>query len=1016
LTQDVGFDQSLFTQEDSGRPVLVRNVVSHGQVALRVGLLKEVRFAVDPASTIDLTYQIRAYGAGTSATLTVACDDGAKYVALLPVGDGYVTAHISGSELHVPAKHSLVAAIVIEAGVRAPVYGAENRLAIQSFEIHGSKRASLRIRYPDIATSADGEARVAGVAFTSRKPVVIEIDPAPVAGSLEIADGAGTRRFTVDVPAGADRATIPHAVTAHPGLWEARLSSGMLVSAFHFLVAGDAPPHPRLLIGASRLEALRRDERLRTVVHQRATDLEATIVVSPGAGENIKRLSSTEVFSGQAMYFRLMQNYSNAISYNALDYRLNNDRHALDVARRVLLVMCGWETWTPPWHPAHGTSAYYEVGVATEKIAFGYDLIAAELLPEERAKVVSALWHNSIEPTVADYFTNDRMPSEASNHQAQSVGGALAAIGAAYGDAPEWDARLSGALARLSLQLERLLHGLLPGDGSEAEPVGYQDFSMQGISYGLAGLHVFGVRPQGSDQLAQAFWEPRYMQVSPAYFLESGDTAGILEVRSGYAWVTELSDSGDLRAFYNSASDRCLNPSSQRESGLHSDSAGASATGSAAGPAAAPPAVQCPLNKADLGLDQFLDLVCCSKEAAAPASVVPSSRVFAGHGTAALRTGWGPTDTLISLRVGPWFNHEHHDQGSFQVAAFGEVLIGEAGYSDYYRDPRYADYFTEAAGHNTILVDGDPFSQSGYDGRKWRAFADYPHFTATLLSDKIDYLAADLASAYRPRLKAFSREYLFLKPDLLIVNDRLQAEGGAHRYDWLLHVPPGLDVELDGQRATIRGHAASATIVSASDEQWLVQDTPIPLDAYTEFDRGQIPRRQELMLTSPPKSQAQMTVGMELNGARDGNAALRPLTTLSGTGFRRSAGTAQQQSALFRTQPGLLEIDGFESDGDLLAVMQNDNLSRVLAIRARSVRRNRESLIDSDRPMSSMVLDLGTDSVEVALNCDQAVAIQVGARKLREFLADGKPVRVLAGAPTATIALTQGAHHLRLRF
>src|SRR5207302_3333525 len=125
----------------------------------------------------------------------------------------------------------------------------------------------------------------------------------------------------------------------------------------------------------------------------------------------------------------------------------------------------------------------------------------------------------------------------------------------------------------------------------------------------------------------------------------------------------------------------------------------------------------------------------------------PPSRVFPLRGSAVLRSGWGEEDAVISLRAGPWFNHEHHDQGTFQVAAFGEKLIGEAGYSDYYKDPRYLDYFTQAPGHNTIVVDHNPFSQEDYDGRYWKALQLHPSITRQLFSERFDYLTADLAPA-----------------------------------------------------------------------------------------------------------------------------------------------------------------------------------------------------------------------------------------------------------------------------
>ncbi len=88
-------------------------------------------------------------------------------------------------------------------------------------------------------------------------------------------------------------------------------------------------------------------------------------------------------------------------------------------------------------------------------------------------------------------------------------------------------------------------------------------------------------------------------------------------------------------------------------------------------------------------------------------------------------------------------NHEHHDQGSFQLASHGALLVGEGSYADYYRDPNYKDYFSESAAHNVVLLDHDPFSQISYGGDYFKALSSHPRITSSLLSEHIAYLEAD---------------------------------------------------------------------------------------------------------------------------------------------------------------------------------------------------------------------------------------------------------------------------------
>ena len=105
---------------------------------------------------------------------------------------------------------------------------------------------------------------------------------------------------------------------------------------------------------------------------------------------------------------------------------------------------------------------------------------------------------------------------------------------------------------------------------------------------------------------------------------------------------------------------------------------------------------------------------------------LPSSRIFRDKGNAVFRSGWDKDAIVFLYRAGPNFNHHHADQGSFLLNAFGESLISEAGWSDYYKDPYYATFFTQAIGHSTVLVDGNPESQSIADTPQFAALNNYP--------------------------------------------------------------------------------------------------------------------------------------------------------------------------------------------------------------------------------------------------------------------------------------------------
>ena len=155
------------------------------------------------------------------------------------------------------------------------------------------------------------------------------------------------RRESRNLPAGTAVASLPLSASAQPGLWKAEIAQGPARTSFQFLVLGPIPGHPRLLLSPARIEELRSDSRyadLRKQVHHHAETLSAKIAFNPAAGDNIALMPSGRGIGptepGQLKpYIELAENYADAIAYNALDYRLNGNKAALDAARKALDAM-----------------------------------------------------------------------------------------------------------------------------------------------------------------------------------------------------------------------------------------------------------------------------------------------------------------------------------------------------------------------------------------------------------------------------------------------------------------------------------------------------------------------------------------------------------------------------------------------------------------------------------------------------------------------------------------------------
>lgn len=986
LAQDVGYDPSLYVEKQGGQAVLRHNFLSHGEPAPWFGMIRPLSFFADAHTQIELRYRLSLFCPMTQAEVMLAGADGKLYAAPLPSEPGEHSVTIGGAALHLNGETS-VQAVIVRGRLQHPPLHSQSEWILEAVLVHSQREAQVPLSAPQLDAAVDGS-------WVARKPVLAGGDlkivraSAALPAHISLYDSKGGLVSGRELAAGSLSASLPLDANAAPGLWRAEIQAGTGRTSFQFLVLGKVPAHPRLLLSESRIAALSHDPgyaALRAQIHHRAQALAKGLAYNTYAGTNIELMPSGEgiqpAMPGQLRpYIVLLQSYADAVAFNALDYRLSGSKSALAAARKALATMAAWETWVPPRFKSHGLYTYYEVGVITQRAAFGYDLIADELTPQEKDNAAAAFWKQAIFPAVEEYFSYNRDPIAASNWMANSVGGAIAAAVATAGDTPEWSEREAPALAKLQFAYGELLQNLFPGDGSEAEPYGYENFAMQGMSWAMSALRSLGIHPRGAERMIQGFWWPYYVTVNPDLQLDTGDFDGHATGLPGFAWGAEFSGIPELRAFY--------------DAGTHLDLSQGAVTGENG-------------HMLEEELNE-IDLACCSGPAPS-FNPPPPSRVFPLRGSAALRSGWAPDATVISMRAGPWFNHEHHDEGSFQVAAFGNELIGEAGYGSYYIDPRFPDYFTQASGHNTILIDGNPFSQAAFAPRYWAAF-QYPHFTAQVLSSGIDYLAADLAPAYDGKLEKYERQFFFLKPDILIVHDHVRAPQ-KHIFTWLLHAPPDTKLTDHGAFASIQANSAHADVLAAgANNSWIKQDTPIPVTEFINLDRQHIEPRQEVLLTSPSTADTQFLVGMKFAAGPAGSAPeMQSWSEKSGQGLRTTETGSQGASIVFRTGTGDLVLDSDDghalaTDGSVLA-QRGSGGNSWLAVGARSVKDGGKIIFRSAQP---------TDVAWERANGVTDLTVQAGAAATLEILCAEPPASVTLDGKSAPVLYERGMLTIKL--
>ena len=144
------------------------------------------------------------------------------------------------------------------------------------------------------------------------------------------------------------------------------------------------------------------------------------------------------------------------------------------------------------------------------------------------------------------------------------------------------------------------------------------------------------------------------------------------------------------------------------------------------------------------------------------------------------RTGWAPEDSVIGLRSGGPSNHEHADRNSVVFKAHGDRLFHDpfhAGYS--YTTPQWMLRLTEA--HTAVLINGKGHQyHDGHEGTN----SSYASASVTDFRTGPGWMAvtSDATEAYAlvlPEVAFVARTLVFLKPDVLLLLDRVQLKVAA---------------------------------------------------------------------------------------------------------------------------------------------------------------------------------------------------------------------------------------------
>ncbi len=287
----------------------------------------------------------------------------------------------------------------------------------------------------------------------------------------------------------------------------------------------------------------------------------------------------------------------------------------------------------------------------------------------------------------------------------------------------------------------------------------------------------------------------------------------------------------------------------------------------------------------------------------------------------------------VAMHSGKYYaGHQHPDQNSFVIHAYGEKLAIDGGYYDWYGSPHFKGYSACTAAHNTLLVNGQGQQafKHGADGNITSYF-DSPPYGFTIGD-------ASNPTVYAGLLKRFDRRVLFVKPHFVFIHDLVTASQGPATYEWLLHAVSPIEhkpqtgfFSIECPNAALRGNFFSPTALTLNVKKGFPVEPvnrystdPVPADKYVS----------EWTLTATPA-----------NAAKDEEFVVALQVQRLGASYQRR-GTAPQPAAMFKgdslptahaisTQlegdnylllfrragaTGALSYGGVECDGDVVAI------------------------------------------------------------------------------------------------
>lgn len=379
----------------------------------------------------------------------------------------------------------------------------------------------------------------------------------------------------------------------------------------------------------------------------------------------------------------------------------------------------------------------------------------------------------------------------------------------------------------------------------------------------------------------------------------------------------------------------------------------------------------------------------------------------------------GREGVTFALRSGPfWAGHQHEDQNSFVLHAYGEKLAIDGGHYDWYGSPHFEKYSVLTRAHNALLVNGkDQDSRKpGADGK----------ILAWLDSVPYGYVVGDASDPdmYQGQLQRWERRALFIKPGFVVLHDNLQAKEAKAKYDWLLHTVAAPKVDAVSQSfALTSGQAGLAGKFLLPRDLKLSVTKGYPVEPVDRYSTRPVPPERyvwEWTLNAAPASgrgaEDFLTV-LQVQRGQAPAAQFAALPTQKGVGAR-IVEASQTHLVLFRSPGAVGNLEGgkVQTDAAAAAVTLDNrgNPLRLALIRGTFLRYDNKPLVFTSGGPADVTMLVTPDGSLCEAQSDVEVRLSLPAVGNRtELLLDGQNVAERKGqAGVFPLTLEPGPHRL----